>query len=167
MTKFIKENKKKLNIPDTYFSCSTKLATFPTILPLIKEYKIKEGDLRNDEFRKDVSSLHPIYECWIRLKNGYDCDGNFCLDDCPLPKETGNTVIFEPWISPAVLYRAETVQTWMMLEKELERHTGLKKYKEESELKAASVPQQVDLESKTVVTINSGTETKVSQKMKD
>ena len=35
IAKFIKENKKKLNIPDMYFSCSTKLATFPTILPLI------------------------------------------------------------------------------------------------------------------------------------
>ena len=164
ITKYIKENKKKLNLPDTFHSCSTKLATFPTVLPLIKGYSIKEGDLRNEDFRNEVSKLHPIYECWIKLKNGFHCTGDFCFEDCPLPKETGNTVIFEPWVTPTVLYRAETVQAWVMLEKELERHTGSKKYKEESARKASSLPEEVDLESKTVVTMNSATESKVSQK---
>ena len=85
--KYIKDNKKTLNIPDTYTSGSMKLATFPTVLPLVKGYRIQEGDLRNEEFRKEVASMHPTYECWIRLKTGYYCDGNFCTDDCPDPRD--------------------------------------------------------------------------------
>ena len=51
-----------------------------------------------------------------------------------------------------------------MLKKEIDRHTEAKKYKEGVTLKASSVPNEVALDNKTVVTIASGTETKVSQK---
>ena len=118
-------------------------------------------------FKKVVASIHPTYKYWIRLKSGYYCDGFFCTDEYPLPKETGNTVIFELWVSPAVLYKADIVQAYVMLKKEIDRHIEAKKYKENAEatLKVSSVSNEVALDNKTTVTIASCTETKVSQKM--
>ena len=84
-----------------------------------------------DDLCKEVSSMHPTYACWIKLKNGYVCTGDFCQDDCPLPKENGNTVIFEPLVSPSILYKADTVQAWVMLKKELDKHIEGKSTKKE------------------------------------
>ena len=80
--KYVKDNKKTLNIPSFYFADdmikSLKLASFPTILPLIKGIHFEEGNLDSEEFKDSFSAIHPIYEAWASLKTGYWCDGNFC-----------------------------------------------------------------------------------------
>ena len=164
VTKYIKDNKRSLNLPDEYETGSMKLATFPAVLPLVKGHDIQEGDLRNDDLCKKVASMYPIYACWIKRQNRFICTGDFCKDDCPLPKESGNTVIFEPWVTPSILYKADTVQAWVLLKRELDKHIEAKKYKEGETLKASSVPIEVALDNKTVVTMASGTESTVSQK---
>ena len=51
-----------------------------------------------------------------------------------------------------------------MLKRELDKYTETKKYKEGVTLKASSVPNEVVFDNKTVVTIASGTDSKVSPK---
>ena len=167
--KYVRDNKKTLNIPSSFFADdiikSLKLASFPTILPLIKGYQFEEGNLDTNEFKNTLSAIHPIYEAWVSFKTGFICDGDFCDESCPLPKDYGNSLVFELQLRPDILYKSDDVQGYRKLKEEIGRYRASATKTKDVTSNQSSVPNEVAVENKTVVTVASAsTESKIVTK---
>ena len=170
ISKYIRDNKKTLNICDEYTKDPNlkhlRIAAFPTILPLIRGLPVPEGNIFEEAFKEKVSSIHPIYGYWIRMKTGFWCNDEFVDDSCPLPKSTGNEFMLDGMLKPAILYKSPNVQGYRMLKELIERHSKAKKFQDGSirNSRTDTIPREVALtEEKTVVTAVSS-ESKVSNK---
>ena len=73
-----------------------------------------------------MSELHLVYACWIRLKAGFWCNDEFVANSCPLPKSTGNHLMFEGMLMPMILHKLSHVQDFRMLKQEIDRHIKTK-----------------------------------------
>ena len=93
--KHLKDNAQHLPDVPKEFSTEAKLKklsiiAFPLILPLVKGYKIPEGDIDDDETYDELCKVHEVYADWPFLQSKtYILNQEFFHGEikCPIPKK--------------------------------------------------------------------------------